>query len=85
MSENTMSPVRSSYPVTRDREREGSDRRNVTMPERLMTERIARDDLKWYLVNKYRPLLVDKLSREDLEELQVLPQTAVRYKTRMGP
>jgi hypothetical protein len=33
-------------------------------------ERQAREDLRWYLVNKYRAFLVDKLTREDLEELQ---------------
>jgi hypothetical protein len=34
-----------------------------------MTDRARKDDLKWYLVNKYRALFINKLTREDLEEL----------------
>ena len=39
-------------------------------PRCLTITRAAQADLKWYLLNKYRALFVDKLSREDLEELQ---------------
>ena len=72
-------------PYVRDQFPEGSDRDYQTIAGNLLEEPLARDDLKWYLVNKYRPLLVDKLTREDLEELQVLSQTSVRCKTRVGP
>jgi len=37
----------------------------------LMMERLGREDLKWYLMNKYRTFFVDRLTREDLEELHV--------------
>lgn len=42
----------------------------VTVTRDLMTDRMRKDDLKWYLVNKYRALLIDKLTRKDLEELR---------------
>jgi hypothetical protein len=35
-----------------------------------MMERLAREDLKWYLMNKYRAFFLDKLTLEDLKELQ---------------
>jgi len=82
MSENTVSPIQSSYPLSGDQEQGGSDRQNVTTHESLMTERMAREDLKRYLVNKYRPLLVDKLTREDLEELQYYHRR--QYNTKHG-
>lgn len=37
---------------------------------RPVAERAARDDLKWYLMNKYRALLTDKLTCGDLEDLK---------------
>jgi predicted RNA-binding protein len=36
----------------------------------LVTERTAKDDLKWYLMNKYRAEFTGKITREDLEELR---------------
>ena len=33
-------------------------------------ERLAREDLKWYFMNKYRAFFLDKLTLEDLKELQ---------------
>jgi hypothetical protein len=35
------------------------------------SEWTAREDLKWYLRNKYRTILVDKLSRGDFQELKI--------------
>ncbi len=55
---------------TCDRSSERSDRRNANTTRSLMTERLEPGDLKWYLMNKYRALFVDKLTREDLEELR---------------
>jgi hypothetical protein len=68
--------------LLRDQEYGGSVRQNVTIHESLMTEQMAREDLKWYLVNKYRPLLVDKLTREDLDELQYYHRR--QYDTKRG-
>ena len=42
----------------------------VILPRGLMTERIAKEDLKWYLLNKYQDQFTGRLTREDLEELQ---------------
>jgi hypothetical protein len=42
----------------------------VAVTRNLMTDRMRKDDLKWYLVNKYRTLFIDKLTYEDLEELR---------------
>jgi hypothetical protein len=71
LAENNVSPVLTGQgPFARDRSSEGLKRREVTRTHSLMMERIARDDLKWYLVNKYRALFIDKLTCEDLEELQ---------------
>jgi hypothetical protein len=42
----------------------------VAVTRNLMTDRARKDDLKWYLMNKYYALFVDKLTREDLEELR---------------
>jgi hypothetical protein len=36
----------------------------------MVAERKAREDLKWYLLNKYRALFIDKITGSDLEELQ---------------
>ncbi|MGB9177124.1 MAG: hypothetical protein WCB46_10360 [Methanoregula sp.] len=35
-----------------------------------MMERRGQEDLKWYLMNKYRTFFLDKLTLKDLEELQ---------------
>ncbi|MCK9592764.1 MAG: hypothetical protein M0Q91_12245 [Methanoregula sp.] len=55
---------------TRDRSSQRSDSRNANTTRSLMTERLEPGDLKWYLMNKYRALFVDKLTGEDLEELR---------------
>jgi hypothetical protein len=43
---------------------------NVSSGRPPIVEWMAREDLRWYLVNKYRSLLIAKLTPEDLEELQ---------------
>jgi hypothetical protein len=71
IAQNNLSPVHSAQvPLLRDQsfEEPGLDDTNITRG--LTMERMAREDLKWYLVNKYRSLLINKLTREDLEELQ---------------
>ena len=69
LAENTMSPVLpAGNPIARGRSSGGTDRGEVLLPR--MTERRAKEDLKWYLMNKYRTLFTDKLTRDELEELQ---------------
>ena len=43
---------------------------DIGLSRNLMEEREAKDDLRWYLMNKYRSILVDRLTAEDLEELR---------------
>jgi len=47
---------------------EGPD---ITISWNLMDERDAKDDLRWYLMNKYRAILIDRLTADDLEELRI--------------
>jgi hypothetical protein len=71
IAQNNLSPVRSDQvPLLRDQsfEEPGLDDTNITRG--LTMEWMAREDLKWYLLNKYRLLLINKLTREDLKELQ---------------
>jgi len=71
LAENTVSPVLlSANPFARNRSSRGSGGGEVILCQNRMTERMAREDLKWYLMNKYRALFTDKLTRDDLEELQ---------------
>jgi hypothetical protein len=42
----------------------------------------AKEDLKWYLLNKYRVLFTDKITRDDLEELQYCLRR--QYDTKCG-
>jgi len=71
LAENTVSPVLlSANPFARNRSSRGSGGGEVILCLNRMTERMAREDLKWYLMNKYRALFTDKLTRDDLEELQ---------------
>ena len=55
-------------PVTRSRTDEIPAK--VAVTRNLMTDRMRKDDLKWYLVNKYRALFIDKLTQKNLEELR---------------
>jgi hypothetical protein len=68
MAENLMLPVQSV--PNHDRFCHVTFFSYVPLNRVLMTEQKAREDLKWYLMNKYRALFVDELSRQDLEELQ---------------
>jgi hypothetical protein len=71
LAEDTLSPVRcAEIPITPVRFSEGAGDGEVIVSGKLMTERMAKEDLKWYLMNKYRTLLTDKLIPEDLEEFQ---------------
>ncbi len=71
MAENTVSPVWSAQilPVSlrfAARAR-GGEVAGIREP---VTERKVKDDLKWYLMNKYRRLFTEKITPDDLEELQ---------------
>ena len=71
LAENTESPALPAVnPFARGRSSGGMDRGEVVLPRNRMTEQTAKEDLKWYLMNKYRALFTDKLTRDDLEELQ---------------
>jgi hypothetical protein len=71
LAEDTLSPVRcAQIQITPARFSEGAGDGEVIMPGKLMTERMAKEHLKWYLMNKYRTLLTDKLTPQDLEEFQ---------------
>jgi hypothetical protein len=71
MTENTVSPVWSAQiqPVS-PRFAGNTCRAEVTMVREPVAERKAKNDLKWYLMNKYRDLFTEKITRDDLEELQ---------------
>ena len=47
-----------------------------------MTEQRAKADLKWYLLNKYRTLFINKLSLQDLDELRYYHKR--QYTTKNG-
>ncbi len=71
LAENTVLPVLpAANPIARDRSTGGTHGGEAFMPRNRITERMAKDDLKWYLLNKYRTLFTDKLTHENLEELQ---------------
>jgi len=71
LAENTVLPVLlSANQFARNRSSRESGGGEVILCRNRMTERMAREDLKWYLMNKYRALFTDKLTRDDLEELQ---------------
>ena len=71
LAANSVSPVLpAANPSARDRSLRGTDRGKVILPRNRVTERTVKEDLKWYLMNKYRALFTDKLTRDDLEELQ---------------
>jgi hypothetical protein len=56
--------------ATHYRSGRGSDPVKAFTDGSRIVERMAREDLRWYLVNKYRPLLISKLTPKDLEEIQ---------------
>lgn len=71
LAENTVSPVLpAATPFVRDRSFGGTHGGEILFPRNRMTERMAKENLKWYLMNKYRALFTEKLTHEDLEELQ---------------
>jgi hypothetical protein len=71
LAETTASPVLpAANSFARDRSFSGMQGGESLLPRNRIMERRAKEDLKMYLMNKYRALLTDKLSREDLEELQ---------------
>ncbi|RPI39823.1 MAG: hypothetical protein EHM53_04230 [Methanoregulaceae archaeon] len=71
LAENTVLPVLpAANPFARDRSTGGTHGGEAFLPRNRITERMAKEDLKWYLLNKYRTLFTDKLTHENLEELQ---------------
>jgi hypothetical protein len=71
LAENTVLPVLpAANPFACNRSSRGSGGCEVILSGNRMKERMAKEDLKWYLLNKYRTLFTDKLTRENLEELQ---------------
>jgi len=70
MAAHTLSPA---YPVTEPVQYDrpsASGWRDGAFIRRPVAERVAKEDLKWYLLNKYRVLFIDRISRDDLEELK---------------
>lgn len=68
MAENTVSPAWSAPDSALFAGRvRGAEVVRVREP---VPEWKAKDDLKWYLMNKYRRLFIEKITREDLEQLQ---------------
>lgn len=54
---------------------------DIGLSRNLMEEREAKDDLRWYLMNKYRSILVDRLTAEDLEELRLCQRRCFNSKS----
>lgn len=71
MAENTVSPVWSAttLPISPSFA-ESTCRGEVTWIREPVAEWKAKEDLKWYLMNKYRVLFTEKITPGDLEELQ---------------
>jgi hypothetical protein len=71
MAENTVSSVRPAQILTASsRFAESACRGEVIRVRDPVTEWKAKEDLKWYLLNKYRVLFTNKITRDDLDELQ---------------
>jgi hypothetical protein len=71
LTEDTVPLSRSEYdPFRSDRPFKGSEWHEIPITRDPATERAVRDNLKWYLLNKYRTVFIDKLTPEDLDELQ---------------
>lgn len=71
MAEDTVSPARSApvlpaFPCSGGSACGGE----VIRVREPVTEWKAKEDLKWYLLNKYRVLFTDRITPDDLEELQ---------------
>ncbi|OPX61768.1 MULTISPECIES: hypothetical protein [unclassified Methanoregula] len=73
MTAETISiPVRTvPDPLAGERSFGQSEGSGIAIPWNLMEERDAKDDLRWYLIHKYRTILIDRLTAEDLGELRV--------------
>jgi len=71
MTENMVFPIRTiDYLQASNPAEHGPDESDRYLARYLITERMAKEDLKWYLVNKYQELFIGRLTGEDLEELQ---------------
>ena len=71
MAEDTLSPVRPA-PILQPSPHFAESACGGEFPgvRKPVAEWKAKEDLKWYLLNKYRVLFTDKITRNDLEELQ---------------